>query len=148
MQISQKLRLTFVGATCDEVVYWRKTEDLFYAVLSRLVDTHGNRSEIADVCQVRDRRSGGTVHEWWRTPGSLGRSSCAMEVCMLRVLGFRPGRRPLQRGLRTGATTDDVAGSQRHHEVGSGGVRSYGSCTCSGFLFEQFFRGQVSLDIT
>lgn len=66
VRLSEKLRLTFVAATCDEVVRWQNTEDLFYAALSRSVDRHGHREDMEELCQVKDLGSGGTVHEWQR----------------------------------------------------------------------------------
>ena len=61
---SQRLRLTFITATCDEVVLWENTEQLFYAVLDKVVNAHGSRGAINDLCRTRDLGEGGTVQEW------------------------------------------------------------------------------------
>lgn len=64
VRTSERLRLTFVAATCDEVVQWKNTEGLFYAILHRLADAHSSRDDLEGLCQVKDLDGGGTVHEW------------------------------------------------------------------------------------
>ncbi|KAK5136115.1 hypothetical protein LTR08_004166 [Meristemomyces frigidus] len=64
VQKSEHLRLTFVAATCDEVIRWSNTEDMFYAALNLLVDTNGNREDADELCRMQALGDGGTVHEW------------------------------------------------------------------------------------
>lgn len=66
---SHTLRLTFVAATCDEVIPWQNTERLFYGTIRKTVGNGLSTEQIDGFCSIDELGEGGTIHEW--TSGSI-----------------------------------------------------------------------------
>lgn len=55
------LRLTYIAAIRDEVVPWKRNEDLFYAIVNKGARARGSRAAIDEVSEITDLGEGGSV---------------------------------------------------------------------------------------
>lgn len=60
----EKLQLTFVAATSDQVSAWRNTEELFYAAIGSVVRDRIGRTEIDEASDSIDLHEGGSAQTW------------------------------------------------------------------------------------
>lgn len=61
---SHRVRLTLIAATCDEVVPWYNTDNLFYAVIDRVTESGSNREVVDEISDITDLSEGGSVQQW------------------------------------------------------------------------------------
>ena len=64
VRVGMDFRLVFIAATCDEVIPWKNTQELFHAVVAEATETGNDADEIDEITQITDLEEGGETQEW------------------------------------------------------------------------------------